>query len=492
MRKHAITQLIGFFSMPFSLLMFIVSILGKDSFLIMPLAITILLVANIMILVNDASKNIIFIVFQGMYFLFLIGGPLLDALDGTNYFSEYSDEIVRATYACYWLAAFTMWCYFMFKNSRKNEITVGFGKRNDVTEKNYDIDRIKSISRLLFYISITAYFAIIRDKVFFRQSFSMSDYYALYGTSSNLPTIIVKIGDCHLIALAMFLATKPTRKEAKIPLILFVVASAMTLLYGVRNVILLNLVFLIIYFVLRNSDEEVWFTKKTGIVIAIALPFVMIFMQAFVTIRNSIAFNVFDVKEVFSLKLVRDFFEAQSISTKILPNAMVHYSQLGGQPVPYTFGTLYTYLRQNMIVRFFTGAAVYNANSVESAMSGGSLGARLAYYMYRETFLTGTGMGGSYVADLFVDFSYIGVSIGTIIACMIGNKMSKIAMGGRSPYALSFVLVAVRWFVYMPRDSYFSWAMQAFSFMNIIFVLMVMLLSRTKMSVHASRRVTDS
>ena len=105
-------------------------------------------------------------------------------------------------------------------------------------------------------------------------------------------------------------------------------------------------------------------------------------------------------------------------------------SQLGGQPVPYTFGTLYTYLRQNMIVRFFNGAVAFSSNSGESAMSSGNLGARLVYYMYRETFLTGTGMGGSYVADLFVDFSYVGVFIGGLIACMFINKLSKVTRWG--------------------------------------------------------------
>ncbi len=135
-----------------------------------------------------------------------------------------------------------------------------------------------------------------------------------------------------------------------------------------------------------------------------------------------------------------------------------------------------------MIVRFFTGAPAFSSNSVENAMSGGNLGARLAYILYRETFLTGTGMGGNYVADLYVDFSYIGVFIGAFVACMIINKLSKLSRErANSPFILAFVLVAIKWIAYMPRDSYFSWAMQAFSFMNILFVLMVMVLCRLKM-----------
>jgi hypothetical protein len=115
---------------------------------------------------------------------------------------------------------------------------------------------------------------------------------------------------------------------------------------------------LVIYFVLRNGDgEEEWLPRRTAIVGIILSPIAMVLLQAFDVFRRSIAFNIFDIKELFSFSLVRDFFVSQSVSSYILPNAITHMSQLGGQPVPYTFGTLYTYLRQNMIVRFFTGAA---------------------------------------------------------------------------------------------------------------------------------------
>lgn len=134
-----------------------------------------------------------------------------------------------------------------------------------------------------------------------------------------------------------------------------------------------------------------------------------------------------------------------------------------------------------MITRLFTGASAFSANSVQSAMSSGNLGARLAYYMYRESFLAGTGMGGNFVADLYVDFSFPGVFIGTLFACIFISGLSKaVRKKNGSPFMLAFALVAIRWFIYMPRDSYFAWAMQAFSFMNILFVLMVFVLSKVR------------
>lgn len=491
-KARGLSSLIGLVIMPVSLILLFISLSSGSALVGAPLSITLLLVANVLFLTNDISKNVVFIVFQATFFLFLIAGPLLDAFDEVDFFSIYSETVVNKTYICYWLAAFAMWCYCLHRVNGGRELVIGIRRRRDHYEKpdrHYDLRRIRFISRILFYICIVAYIAVTADKILFRQIYSLQAYYASYDASSNLPGIIVKIADSHLIALCMFLATKPSKKEAKVPLAVFLIASALTVLYGVRHVILLNIMFLVIYFVLRNGDgEEVWLPRRVAIIGIILSPVAMVLLQAFDVFRRSIAFNIFDIKELFSFSLVRDFFVSQSVSSNILPNAITHVSQLGGQPVPYTFGTIYTYLRQNMIVRFFTGAAAFSSNSVESAMSSGNLGARLAYYMYRETFLTGTGMGGSYVADLFIDFSYVGVFIGSLIACMFMNKLSKTTRGQySSPYLLAFVLVAIRWIAYMPRDSYFSWAMQAFSFMNIIFVLMVMVLSRMKMP----GRVTD-
>ena len=128
-----------------------------------------------------------------------------------------------------------------------------------------------------------------------------------------------------------------------------------------------------------------------------------------------------------------------------------------------------------MLVRFFTGQAAYTANSVEGAFQSGNLGSRLAYEMYEETYLAGTGMGGCFVADLYVDFSYIGIIIGTIVLMIFINILSK-GYFTASPYKDAFLFVGWRWILYTPRDSYFSWAMQAFSFMNIIYVIAVYLL----------------
>lgn len=439
MKTMGIPLVLGLFLMPISAFMVITSLIGTPDKLQCPIAITLLLVANVLFLSADFTKNVLFLTFQGTYFLFLIAGPLLDAIDGIDFFISFSAEVVRKTYVCYWIAAFAMWIYCLYKaNNGPAVVFIGKTRGESGYKRKYNLERIRICSKILFYISIIAYIAVTLDKILFRQFYSLQAYYATYSASSNLPGLVIKIADCHLISLAMFLATKPAKREAKLPLIVFMIASLLTLLYGVRNVFILNALFLLIYFVFRNGDNgEIWLPRRTVAVGVILSPICMVLLQAFDMFRRSIAFNVFDIKELFSFSLVKDFFVSQSVSSYILPNAIVHFSQLGGQPVPYTFGTLYTYLQQNMIVRFFTGVPAFSSNSIESAMSSGNLGARLAYNMYRETFLSGTGMGGSFVADLFVDFSYIGVFAGALLLCVIMNKITnKVKNGGGGQFSL--------------------------------------------------------
>ena len=228
--------------------------------------------------------------------------------------------MVSQTYICYWLTAFAMWFYCLYRSNGGREVVIGLGRRRNPGEKstrNYDLGKIRFISKILFYICIVAFIAVTVEKILFRQIYSLQAYYAYFDALSNLPIIIVKISDSHLIALCMFLATKPTKKEAQIPLVVFLIASALTLLYGVRNVLLLNVMFLVIYFVLRNGDgEEVWLPRRTVIIGVILSPVVIVLLQAFDVFRRSIAFNLFDIKELFSFSLVRVFFVSQSVSSK--------------------------------------------------------------------------------------------------------------------------------------------------------------------------------
>lgn len=473
-------QFLSIFFYLISFVLMIFAIFTEAEEALLSVSVTIILIANICYLWDEFQKNILLIMFQLTFFLFLISGVFIQTFNQENYFTMFNSSVIAETMICYWMAASSMWIYIWLhsririKNFSRENIT-DERQIGTISCSGYQFNgALQKISKWMFYICSVAYAANIADKVVFRFTHTLQAYYA--GYVSSLPTLIVKLGDCFLISFMLFLATKPSKKRALFPIVIYVLLSLMTLLYGVRNVFVLNIMFLIIYGTTRNLDnKEKWITRKMVNIGIVFLPVSIILLQAFDAIRRNAGFSIDLLGELFSWDLVKEFFISQSVSSKILPNAIINMDVLGGQPVPYTFGTLYTYLTQNMLVRFFTGQAAYTANSVEGAFQSGNLGSRLAYEMYEETYLTGTGMGGCFVADLYVDFSYIGIIIGTIILMMFINILSK-GYFTASPYKDAFMFVGWRWILYTPRDSYFSWAMQAFSFMNIIYVIAVYLL----------------
>lgn len=471
-RTNLLKKFISMLLLAVSAILFLDVRLGfSDELRQLPVSITLLLLANIILTSLDFRQNIVYLILQLTFFLFLMGGPLLLVLDGEHYYPGKSEQTILTSMTCYWIAAFTIWLYqFLFAPKVKAVSDVQPDAKQDV-----QTFKIRVISKYGFYIAAAANALISLDTIVYRQTHSLQSYYAEY--TPSLPTLVQKMSDCYLIAFMLFLATKPGKREFVLPGAVFVVISLLTLLYGVRNIALLNLLFLLVYFVLRNTEEEKWLTKWHIGLVAVCAPVAIILLQAFDTFRRDTAFSFSQMEELLSFSLIREFFVDQSISSEILPNAIKYSFLLGGQPVPYTFGTLYAYLRQNMIVRFFTGEAAFAANSVEAALNGASLGSRLAYHLYRQSYLAGTGMGGSYIAELYTDFSYIGVFAGTLLLCWFISKFTK-SFFSKSPYVCALGLLAIRWVTYIPRDSFFTWAMLSLSIMNLVFLLLVVLLSK--------------
>lgn len=71
-RTNSILFLLCLLIMPFSIVLLYMSLSSNDGLVGAPLAITLLLIANVIFLLRDVSKNVVFLVFQVTFFLFLI------------------------------------------------------------------------------------------------------------------------------------------------------------------------------------------------------------------------------------------------------------------------------------------------------------------------------------------------------------------------------------------------------------------------------------
>lgn len=447
-----------------------------------PITITIasvgLIIHNIGFSLFYKSNRIVYLCFQVTMFIFLLGRQVVRIIDGVDVFDGYTLPVQVESATLISLSILTMAIYTYFSN---NKIVLktnnmlgrvgrsGFAWGNDINTKH-----IRKIATFFCVITFISAMIVVAEKIVFRSVYSLQDYYVMYTTF--LPIIIYKLGDAYLISFYTYLATLPSKKEAKLQISLFLIYSFSTLAYGVRNIVVLNGLSLIIYCVIRNkTDSENWFSRKHFKIMLMSLPVVIIFLQGFDYIRRTNQLVLTEIFNNISFDVIMAFFQSQGISAEIIPLSMVSESLLGGQPVHYTFGILYNYITQNMVTIALTGNTPIHQNTIESALYGGSLGARLAYIGYSQTFLDGVGMGSTFIAELFTDFSFLGVILGSIfLAWVLLNIVNYCSKG---IFCFAFGMVAIRWIIYVPRDSFTNWIVQAFSIMNILIIFFIWLLT---------------
>ena len=81
-------------------------------------------------------------------------------------------------------------------------------------------------------------------------------------------------------SLCVFLATFPSKKRAFTPLFLFELSAIPELLIGVRNPIMLNSIFIFLYYIMRDIYEkrQKWIGKIEKVILVISIPTSLIFM----------------------------------------------------------------------------------------------------------------------------------------------------------------------------------------------------------------------
>ena len=92
------------------------------------------------------------------------------------------------------------------------------------------------------------------------------EYYSSF--QSRIPDVFHTIASFMKYSLCNFLATLPSKKKAFIPLAIFELSAVPSLILGVRNPIMLNSVFILVYYLLRDilKDEKKWIGNwKSGL-----------------------------------------------------------------------------------------------------------------------------------------------------------------------------------------------------------------------------------
>ena len=424
------------------------------------------------ILSCNYEKNILMLIFLICFFVFLIGRPFVIEVMGYSRYSAItlSEETKNQLYSIMTISLISvLFGYYVSKH-----IKLEFQRKQKLPLKD---DRILSIRNISKNMSIFLYvFSIIENimrlvfikHVGYTASYTMDFDYGLPFGLHNLAIVAP-------VALMLFLATLPSKREVIFPLFLFLTSNLISSMAGNRFEIIACVLFLVVYGVWRSAiGEKSWITSKHLLYLVLLMPIVVSLLQSMVYWRDNIESDN-------NVGPIIGFMYGTGGSSDVI-GAVIQYGDLATRDdVLYSFGGIWRSLNGNAVSRFLGVGKSYKVQTIEYANEAHSLGASITYYFHPRGYLSGYGLGSSYIAELYHDFSTIGVVVGNILIGLViglfgGLKKGRIIIN----YLCLFLVVLL---LRLPRDSFDYPFISLVSLKNIfMFVIILLIANRARFS----------
>lgn len=393
--------------------------------------------ASVIYCIINVKRKITFLMFMLLFFVFLLGAYFCDQFLGYSEGVVFFDKTVTShIYICLILAILGL----MIGSSSKIPLAAcAFVKKNN-QEKNDQEQLIGKISMYAFYITYVPY--IITEIV--RVIFSITKgYESIYLNDANasIPYWFRLIAYMCPVFFYIFLASLPEKKQAKIPLILYLAYCILTLFSGQRSGFVINLVVLFVYMFLRNTDDDIWISYKVIARLCIIIPIGIFGLYILGNIRFGADGETQATNPILSI------FTSQGVSISV-----IGYGKELVDSIPdkiYSFGGLIDFFQTNPISKALFGFVEYTGQSAERALNGNSFAHIISYLVLPWGYERGRGLGSSYVAETFHDFGYLGVFISSVVYGIYLNLFDHITK--IKFWIRALLLLSVNSFLMSPR-----------------------------------------
>ncbi|WP_096550379.1 O-antigen polysaccharide polymerase Wzy family protein [Ureibacillus thermosphaericus] len=454
-----------------SILVFIMGILTKDINSII-VSVLMLLIQNFWFAIEKFSERVIFFSFNFTLLIFVLGRPFISDLFNYQYSEKgyygtgISDiEVIINTFIGIYISMFFLYLgnLFMEKRLLNNKILISFDQKKINTP--FWI-YFKVISKYTFYFLLVFRFLYLKESISFVEQ---SGYFELYNSfTSNLPIFVIKLSEMYILPLIAFLILRPTKKEAAIPILLFLIEGVFSLGTGKRFGFVLNIIIILIYFALRNRDSvKRWLGKKEIIVTIIAMPTLAVVLN----IVNYKRLGLETTTQTFS-NLILEFFYKQGVTLSTLAHSVLYNEVYPNQNTLYSIGTITEFLKKNTITQLFFDFPVYTGQTVERALNGDLFSHRISYFIIPSGYLQGRGYGSSYIAELYVDFGFLGIAIGSFLLGVLFVVLYKWYY--RSPITSLFSLLLIRNLMMIARSETTSFITASVTLGNIVCLIFLL------------------
>jgi len=293
---------------------------------------------------------------------------------------------------------------------------------------------------------------------------SYVSYYVEYTTS--LPTIVAHGAIALDVIFFTVLVMVRSGRALVIPTIIYLGASAFTLMTGRRGQFMIPLLIVMVFFFhrafARPDSPPRHFGGRVVIVLLFVVVPMMVLMQALFGYRTGSSVGLSPL----------DFLSGQGGSITTVGYVVLLGAGLPDKP--YAFGTILARLR-GYVCRGDICAPMPSTQSVERVMMTPQLSDTLTYAIAPHAYLSGYGYGSSFVAELLAQFGLIGVFLGSVFYGLLIIAVSRLLSSDSVIPAVFGLVIAQRLF-FSPRSGFSDFLLELVSSQNLVWLSCVLLI----------------
>lgn len=382
------------------------------------------------------EQRVLLFAFGIAFFIFLMGREMLEQFFLHEIETQFHHTINTHTYVSMTISLIAVWVGYAFFTKyryRKGKLLIE-NCSSYLSQPTPYIKKVRLLSKWAFYATFPFAIAIEIAITIFVSTFGYESYYTDYSEVLSGNPLLYLISKLELImpaAFCIFMATFPSKKEFKTLIIPYVIYLTVSLGTGQRSTFVLGLLLIFIFIVYMQGirPQENWFHRKYIKYGMLALP---------ILAMGSSMYNVWrfggDWQEIDLFSGFSDFFYDQGVSINVIKRAYEYENNLPDKF--YTLGFLHSGILAPIL-----GFEVYHGNNIDTALYGYSFTHALGYTIMGDLYFAGRGPGSCYVAELFFDYGYVGVALGSLLYGCIFSQLLEISNDKFFKRAIIFVSI---------------------------------------------------
>ena len=397
---------------------------------------------------TNINRHIILVLFLMAFFTFLMGRsimPLFMNLDKNPdiFFSlattSYKPETYRHLYLCLFISlVFIFIGYKIVERRMPERLIPAFDPESS------RVIAIRKYAKTIFLISSPFALITLLEKAVYVATHGYATIFMTF--QSSLPTIAVVLSVLFRYFAFLYLATLPSRKEARLVVFIYCVIEGLNLLGGDRGECMLSLLVVVYYYYLRNRlfpSPEKWIGWRSTLILLSLVPIfaVLLFLVKF--FRNSEK-----AEDATYSMYIAGFFYQQSTSMNVITCTYEDYNMLPKNKW-YSIGPIYDYFRNNFVSQYLFGVKPYKVGTTELAKKGHSLDSAITLIELPDFFYNGGGMGSSFIAEAWYDMGYWGIVLYSLLYGIVIASIPK--WNSKNVWLSVIALVFLKYILYAPR-----------------------------------------